>query len=175
MTRMGTTPPNADNPRGLFDRSTRGLTLEPIPVRIERDRIRFFAQVLGETDPVYHRLEVAHAAGHPDLLAPPSFFVVVEAAADEERQRRGLPIFAELVRCDFRYLLHGDERYFYHGPMYAGDEVELSTTVVDFYDKKGGAMEFVTSESRIVHPLRGVLVRARRTLLHRLPATGAVA
>lgn len=175
MTRMETTSTVAENPRGIFDRSTRGLSLEPIPVRIERDRIRFFAQVLGETDPVHHRLEAARAAGHPDLPAPPSFFVVVEAAANEERQRRGLPIFQELVRCDFRYLLHGDERYFYHGPMYAGDEVELSTTVVDFYDKKGGAMEFVTSESRIVHPARGVLVRARRTLLHRLPDPGVVA
>ena len=116
MTRMDTTPLVDHNPRGIFDRNTRGRSLEPVPVRIERDRIRFFAQVL-----------------------------------------------------------HGDERYFYHGPMYAGDEVELSTTVVDFYDKKGGAMEFVTSESRIVHPTRGVLVRARRTLLHRLPDAGAVA
>lgn len=173
MTRMDTVLPVAANPRGIFDRATRGITLEPIPVRIERDRIRFFAQVLGETDPVYHRLEAAYAAGHPDLPAPPSFFVVVEAAANEERQRRGLPVFNDLVRCDFRYLLHGDERYSYHSPMYAGDEVELSTTVVDFYDKKGGAMEFVTSESRIVHSVRGVLVRARRTLLHRLPGAGA--
>jgi hypothetical protein len=175
MTRMDTTPLVDHKPRGIFDRNTRGLSLEPVPVRIERDRIRFFAQVLGETDPIYHRLEAAKAAGHPDLPAPPSFFVVVESVANEERQRRGLPIFQDLVRCDFRYLLHGDERYFYHGPMYAGDEVELSTTVVDFYDKKGGAMEFVTSESRIVHPTRGVLVRARRTLLHRLPDAGAVA
>jgi acyl dehydratase len=158
-----------NNPRGIFDRAAKGVTLEPVPVAIERGRIRFFAQVLGESDPIHFDLRAARAAGHPDLVAPASFFVVVEAAANDERKRLGRLSVLELVRCDFRYLLHGDERYFYEAPLYAGEEVVFGTTVIDFYDKKGGAMEFVTLESTITHPKRGVLVRATRTLLHRLP------
>jgi acyl dehydratase len=127
------------NPRGIFDRSAKGVTLEPVNVPIERGRIRFFAQVLGETDPIHFDVEAARAAGHPDLVAPPSFFMVVEAAADEESKRRGLPTLMDVAKCDFRYLLHGDERYFYDAPIYAGEEVQFSTTIVDFYDKKGGA------------------------------------
>ncbi len=161
--------PTPENPRGIFDRSTKGAALEPVPVQIERGRIRFFAQVLGEADPIHSDLDAARAAGHPDLVAPPSFFMVLEAAAHDERRRRGKPAAMELVKCDFRYLLHGDERYFYHAPIYAGEEVQHSTRVLDFYDKKGGAMEFVTFESTLSHPKRGVLVRAERTLLHRLP------
>lgn len=157
------------SPRGLFDRSTKGASLETVSVLIERGRIRFFAQVLGEADPIHFDLDAARAAGHPDLVAPPSFFVVAEAAATEERRQRGKPGAMDLVKCDFRYLLHGDERYFYHAPIYAGEEVQHSTRVLDFYDKKGGAMEFVTFESTLSHPKRGVLVRAERTLLHRLP------
>ena len=157
------------NPRGLFDRSTRGARLGPVTVRVEQGRIRFFSQVLGETDPVHFDVQAAKAAGHPDLVAPPSFFMVVEAAANEELQGQGMPTAASLVRCDYRYLLHGDERYAYHQPLFAGDEVRFSTAVVDFYDKKGGAMEFVTFESEIVHPDRGLLIAGRRTLLHRLP------
>lgn len=157
------------NPRGLFDRAAKGMTLEPVSVAIERGRIRFFAQVLGETDPIHFDVEAARAAGHPDLVAPPSFFMVVEAAATEERLRRGLPSLLETVKTDFRYLLHGDERYFYEAPIYAGEEVSLSAKVLDFYDKKGGAMEFATFESTVTHARRGVLVRAQRTLLHRLP------
>lgn len=157
------------NPRGIFDRSVKGATLEPVPVQIERGVIRFFAQVLGETDPIHFDVEAARAAGHPDLVASSSFFVVIEAAADEERKRRGQPALLDTLKCDFRYLLHGDERYFYEAPIYAGEEVAFSTAIVDFYDKKGGAMEFVTCESKVVHPKRGLLVRSQRTLLHRLP------
>lgn len=162
-------PANTENPRGIFDRSTRGRSVEQVPVLVERGRIRFFAQVLGETDPIHFDLDAARAAGHPDLVATPSFFMVVEALANEDLQRRGISDVASLVKCDFRYLLHGDERYFYHAPIYAGEQVAFTSTIVDFYDKKGGAMEFVTVASTISHATRGVLVTARRTLLHRLP------
>ncbi len=138
-------------------------------MQIERGRIRFFAKVLGESEGIYFDVEAARAAGHPDLVATPSFFVVAEAIANEERQRRGHNSTLEIVSADLRYLLHGDERYFYVAPLYAGEEVEHSTKILDFYDKKGGAMEFVTFESTLTHAKRGVLVRARRTLLHRLP------
>jgi acyl dehydratase len=158
-----------DNPRGIFDRSMKGRKIAPATVQIERGRIRFFSQVLGEQDPIHFDLDAARAAGHPDLVAPPSFFVVVEALANEERVRRGDVSAASLVKCDFRYLLHGDERYFYTAPLYAGEDVEVSTVIVDFYDKKGGAMEFVVFESTISNAKRGPLIRSRRTLLHRLP------
>lgn len=157
---------------GIFDRSVLGRQLDPVRVEVERGRIRFFAQVLGLTDPIHFDVEAARAAGHPDLVAPPSFFVVIDKSANEERERRGIPTAAQLVKSDFRYLLHGEERYFYHAPIYAGEAVDISTVITDFYDKKGGAMEFVTYESRIVHPERGLLVRAQRSLLHRLPAGG---
>lgn len=157
------------NPRGIFNRGVKDLTLEPVPVQIERDRVRFFAQVLGETDPIHFDVGSARAAGHPDLVASPSFFMVVEAIANEERARRGLVSLLDTMRCDFRYLLHGDERYFYHAPIYAGEEVLFSSTIVDFQDKKDGAIEAASSRSEIVHARRGPLARSERTLLHILP------
>lgn len=157
------------NPRGIFDRSTKGLVVGPIPVSIERSQIRFFAHVLGNTDPIHFDVEAARAAGHADIVAPPSFLMVVEALAGEEIQRRKLVNAAALAGCDFRYLLHGDERYEYSAPIYANEDVEVTSRVVDFYDKKGGAMEFVSIEGEISHPRRGLLVRVKRTLLHRLP------
>ena len=137
-------------------------------VRIERGRIAFFAEVLGLTDRVHFDLEAARAEGHPDLVAPPSFATVIEAAANDELRRRGERSTLDRIGCDYRYLLHGDERYEYHGPIFAGDEVALTTTVTDFYDRKGGAMEFVTLRSVIEHATRGALVSATRSLLHRL-------
>ena len=159
---------SAAKPKGIFDRTKKGVRLEPVVVPVERGRIRFFARVLGETDPIHFDVAEARAKGYPDLVAPPSFFMPVEAAANEERARLGqLPIL-NLINCDYRYLLHGDETYEYFGLIFAGDEVALSTTIVDFYEKRGGAMEFVTIESELSHCERGALVRTRRTLLHRL-------
>ena len=154
--------------RGLFKRETKGASTTPVAVQVERGRIRFFNEVLGERDPLFNDVDAARAMGHPDVAAPPSFYMVVEALADAERRARGGRGALDLVGCDYRRLLHGDERYSYHGLIYAGDEVALSTRVVDFYDRKGGAMEFVVLESSVEHAERGVLVRAERTLLHRL-------
>lgn len=169
MQQSENSPAIVENPRGIFDRSSRGKSVEQVPVLIERGRIRFFAQVLGETDPIHFDLDAARARGHPDLVASPSFFMVVEALANEDLQRRGIADVASLAKCDFRYMLHGEERYFYHAPIYAGEQVAFTSTIVDFYDKKGGAMEFATVKSTISHATRGVLVSAFRTFLHRLP------
>jgi acyl dehydratase len=155
-------------PKGYFDRSTKGQTLPTVTVKVERGQIRFFAKVLGETDPVHLDVDAAIAAGHPDLVAPPSFFMPIEAMADEERSRLGQPSLINLLHCNFQRLLHGDENYVYLGPIYAGDELRFDTKIVDFYEKKGGLMEFVTIESEISHAVRGPLIRATRTLLHRL-------
>jgi acyl dehydratase len=157
------------NPNGIFNRSAKGMSTEPVVVSVERHMIRFFAQVLEIEDPIHFDVAAARSAGHPDLVAPPSFFMVIEACADEERRRRKLPSLLELAGADFRYLLHGEERYFYEAPIYAGEEVELTGLVTDFFDKKGGTMEFVSIESRMVHPSRGLLMRGERSLLHRLP------
>lgn len=159
----------ATNPRGIFDRSSVGCSLSPVVVQIERGRLQFFAEVLGETDPVHLDPEAARAAGHPDIVALPPFFTVIQAIANEERRRRGEPSSSQLIGSDHRYLLHGEEDYRYAGLIYAGDEVIVTTTVADFYDKKGGAMEFATLEWTAMHASRGELIQATRTLIHRLP------
>jgi acyl dehydratase len=163
-----TDPATAAQRKGIFDRTTKGRSTMPMSVQIERQQIRFFANVLGEVDPMHTDLAIARARGYPDIVAPPSFFMVMEAMANEELARRGQPSAASLVGCDYRYLLHGDERYEYSGFVYAGDEITLTTNVVDFYDKKGGALEFVTLSSVVSHAQRGVLVKTTRNLLHRL-------
>lgn len=156
------------NPRGLFDRSTKGKVLPPASVEITRAQIRFFSEVLGETDPIHFDVSAARAAGYEDLVAPPTFFMPIEALADQERSRQGQPSLASLLRCDFSKLLHGDERYVYRGSIVAGECVAVSTKIADFFDKKGGLMEFVTLETTVSHASRGILLDVNRTLLHRL-------
>jgi acyl dehydratase len=153
----------------LFDRSTVGLATVPADVEIERARVRAFAKVLGETDPIHFDVEAARSRGFADLVAPPSYFVVLDALADEMLARRGQPSAAELIRCDFRYLLHGEERYRYYGVICAGDTVTLTTVISGFDEKKAGLLEFARLTSEASHAARGTLIVRERTLIHQLP------
>ena len=155
-------------PQGLFDRATRGASLPTAEVTVERGRVQFFAEVLGLRNPAHTDLTAAQAAGYPDLVAPPSFFTVIDAMANDALRRGGHLSAAELIRCDFTYLLHGDETYDFHGPIFAGDTIAVRSRIADFYDKKGGAMEFAVIECELVHAKRGPLLKATRTLLHKL-------
>lgn len=158
----------SEKPRGLFRRETKGFSTAPVDVPIERGRVQFFARLLGEMDPIHSDVAVARARGYPDIVAPPSFPAVIEALANEERRYRGELALTEIIGCDFHRLLHGEQHYSYHGLLHAGEDVAITTHVVDFYDKRDGLLEFVVLESTISHADRGVLVHARRTLLHRL-------
>ena len=62
-------------PKGIFKRETKGQSNAPISVMVERGRIRFFAQVLGDIDPIHSDVEHARSKGHPDIVAPPSFIM----------------------------------------------------------------------------------------------------
>src|SRR3546814_7158311 len=73
----------------------------------------------------------------------------------------------EVIGCDFHHLLHGEQHFTYEGLVYAGDDVVVTTRVEDFYEKRGGLLEFVVLLSTISHADRGVLVRSKRMLLHK--------
>lgn len=154
-------------PKGLFRRDRQGCSTLAVQVPIERGKIQFFSQTLGEVSSVHLDVGAARAAGYPDILAPATFFMVVEALANDQLRRTGHETTFEFFGCDFRYLLHGSESYEYVNPIFAGEEVSFAMTAVDFYEKKNGLLEFITLEGRIESAERGLLIRATRTLLHR--------
>jgi len=158
----------APNIRGLFDRTTMGLRTEPVEFEVEAGRISFLAETLGENNPLHHDREAAQAAGYPDVVATPTFVMVVDLETGRALERRGEKSIMSRIGCDFRYLLHGQERYDYKGMIFAGDKLSIVTEVVGFEDKKGGALEFAYLRSEIAHPQRGVVATITRTLVHRL-------
>jgi hypothetical protein len=152
--------------KGIFDRTMKGAATAEVTVEVERGRIRQFCQAMGEGGAIHSDVAVAQHHGYPDLVAPASYAHVLQYLADEELKRIGHLTVVELIRADFRYVLHGQERYTYHGLIFAGDRLGLKTTIIDFYDKKGGALEFVDLATEIAHLNRGLLVYGMRSLLH---------
>jgi len=143
----------------MIDKSFIGRELKPSTMTLERGRLRFFAQAIGEPDPVYTDLAAAQAAGYPDLPALPTFLFGAELDSGESMSLLGL------LQIPLKKLLHGEQGFTYHRPACAGDTITVRPRIADIYEKKGGALEFVVkvAEARnqrdeLVAELRTVIV-----------------
>lgn len=129
----------------MIDKKWVGFDLSSSVLAIERGRLKFFAEAIGETDPVYTDEAAARDAGYADLPAPPTFLFAAEldsGALFALLDRLGVPLAK---------ILHGEQRFEYLAPVVAGDTVTVGSRIADLYDKKNGALEFIEIESRAVN------------------------
>jgi acyl dehydratase len=119
------------------------LAFPELNVVVERGRLRFFAQAIGESDPVYSDVEAARAAGHPDLPVPPTFFFSLTLESSSPF------FFLDELGIDLRRVLHGEQRFEYHAPAFAGDELTLTEAITEVYEKRGGALEFLLKQTEV--------------------------
>ncbi|MFE3189420.1 MaoC family dehydratase N-terminal domain-containing protein [Nocardia sp. NPDC059240] len=120
-----------------------GKEFPPMHLTVEAGRLRFFAQAIGETDPVYTDVEAAKAAGYADLPVPPTFLFAIELDSPD-----AFGFLAE-AGVDLRFILHGEQSFAYHSIAYPGDVLTASPRITDVYSKKGGALEFIVKETAI--------------------------
>jgi acyl dehydratase len=127
----------------MIDRSIIGFASGPFVVPLERGRLQFFAKVIGLTDPVYTDVAAARAKGYPDVLVPPTFVFGLEIETGDA--------FAtfEKAKIDLGEVLHGEQEFVFHKPLFAGQTVSLSTKVTDVYAKKNGQLEFLVRETTV--------------------------
>ncbi|QMU72771.1 MaoC family dehydratase N-terminal domain-containing protein [Streptacidiphilus sp. P02-A3a] len=107
-----------------LDPSFIGRTYPPTaPYEVGREKIREFAEAIGDTNPVYTDAEAAKAFGHPDVIAPPTFpFLLTYRAADQVVNDPELGL-------DFSRVVHGDQRFSYVRPVRAGDRLTVTCTI----------------------------------------------
>ncbi|NYG59761.1 acyl dehydratase [Nocardioides daedukensis] len=135
---------------------------------ITRSRLRFFARATGQSDPVFIDEAAARRAGHRDLPVPPTFFFSVDLEAPDPFA------YLDALGVDLRAVLHGEQEFVYHRTAHAGDELSSSTVVTDVYDKKGGELQFMVTETPIVDQDGKRVVTMRNTLVVRqLAGVGA--
>ncbi|GAA2902680.1 hypothetical protein GCM10010517_68590 [Streptosporangium fragile] len=120
------------------------VTFPPHDVVVERGRLRFFAKVTGQDDPVYVDVAAATRAGHRDLPVPPTFLFCLEM------EQPGDPLaYMSDLGVDLRKVLHGEQRFDYHAMAYAGDTLTFSSRITDAYEKKGGKLTFLVRTTRV--------------------------
>jgi acyl dehydratase len=130
----------------VIDPAHVGTVSEPRIVEVEKGQLRFFASATGETNPVYVDEAAALAAGHRALPAPPTFIYCLAAAAPA----RWGDLFEDLG-VEMAKVLHGEQGFTYHRPIYAGDRITLRTRTTDIYAKAGGRLEFVVQETEAMN------------------------
>ena len=84
---------------------------------VGREKVREFARAVFATSPISLDVDAARAAGHADVVAPPTFAVVVQEHT-----------LAQLLNepdagIDFSRVVHGDQRFSFSRPIVAGDEL----------------------------------------------------
>jgi acyl dehydratase len=142
----------------MIDRKWIGHELPASELPIDRRRLEFFAKAIGETGALYTDLAAARAAGHADLLAPPTFLFAAEMDSSAMDQ-----LLADL-QVPIAKILHGEQGFVYHQPVVAGDTITVRSRITDIYDKKNGALEFVEKTSRATNQ-RGEHVADLRSVI----------
>ena len=129
------------------------------PYLVGREKIREFSRAVLSTNPINFDVEAAKAAGHADLVAPPTFPVVVQEATLAQ-------LLAEPdAGIDFSRVVHGEQRFTYTRAIVAGDELTATLTVSSV--KSLGGHNMVTADSEIVDANGKHVVTAISTLVVR--------
>lgn len=131
----------------------------PVPYSVGREKIREFALAVGEHSPLCHDVAAARAAGHPDLVAPPTFAMAAVARAQES------VIFDPALGLDFSKVVHGDQRFTHHRPIHAGDEL-FATVHIDTIRAMAGN-DVVSLRVEVTDGEGGPVTTARSTLVAR--------
>ena len=108
-----------------------GKTWDPASFEVEADRIRLYADAVGEENKIYHDAEAAKAAGFRDLVAPPMFAVVYSAPA------MGPAILDPEVGINFPAMVHGGQEFVWKEPVCAGDVITTKAECKEIYEKDG--------------------------------------
>jgi acyl dehydratase len=124
------------------DESAKGKTFPPYEYEVGKEKIREYAQAVGEDNPVYFDRDAAKAAGFRDVAAPPMFAVVYSAGSV------GPAVLDPDVGINFAMMVHGSQEFVWGEPVCAGDAITTTTEVKDIFQKTDMAFYVFESVSR---------------------------
>jgi acyl dehydratase len=108
---------------------------------VGREKIREYAQAVGESNPLHLDVAAARAAGYADVVAPPMFAVVYSFPAM-------LPaLFDPEVGIDFSRMVHSGQEFTWGPLVVAGDEITTTVSVADITERAGNGFYVFSSES----------------------------
>ena len=103
-----------------IDPSFAGRVYPPTePYEVGREKIREFADAIGDENPISHDPAAARSLGYQDVVAPPTFAIVVT-------QRAARQVVSDpALGLDYSRVVH----FAYDRPIVAGDRLQSTVTV----------------------------------------------
>jgi acyl dehydratase len=93
------------------------------PYEVSRVKIAEFADAIGDPSPLYRDRDAARAAGHRDVIAPPTFGIVISMA------NSGQALADPGLGLNYAMVVHGEQRFTYARPITAGDVLIATSTI----------------------------------------------
>jgi acyl dehydratase len=126
----------------MLDRSKIGAETEERTILVEPGMVRLFCQAIGETNSIFLDAEAARFAGYRAIPTPPTYPFVLQNLAPPKRD-----LVIGVLGADLGRMLHGEQGFAYHQPIFVGDRIRMRQRIADIYAKKGGALEFIVIET----------------------------
>jgi acyl dehydratase len=133
------------------------------PYEVGREKIREFADAIGDDHPAYRDSAAAQALGYPDVIAPPTFPIVLTMRA------AGQVVADPQLGLDYSRVVHGEQRFTYSRPVRAGDLLTVVVTVDSVRSVAGN--DILTTRGEVSTMDGEHVVTARSTLVARGTAT----
>ncbi len=131
-----------------------GRRSPPRQYDVERGHVARFCEALGISDAIYLDEDAARAAGHPNIVAPPTFAVALRP----HDPRQGAAI-------DWTKLLHAEQELTFTRPLYVGDRLSVVGEIESATVKEGrsGTMDLLTVRTEATDAAGRLVFTARST------------
>lgn len=126
---------------------------------VSRAKIVEFAEAIGDANPLSRDPEAAHAAGYPDVVAPPTFLTIVNIGAIDAI------ISDPELGLDYSRMVHGDQSFYFRRPVHAGDRLSVTTYVEDIFVRMGN--DFLNVRAEIADETGALVCTGRAQLVVR--------
>src|SRR5215472_4775149 len=129
------------------------------PYEVSRLKIAEFATAIGDPNPLYRDRAAAQAAGHADVIAPPTFPIVITMAVS------GSALGDPDLGLNYAMVVHGEQRFSYARPLTAGDVVTAQVTITDI--REVGRNVMLTTSTDITTVTGELVCNAVATIVER--------
>ncbi|MFD2082319.1 Acyl dehydratase [Actinopolymorpha cephalotaxi] len=129
------------------------------PYEVGREKIREFADAVGDPSPAYRDPDAARALGHPDVVAPPTFPIVVAFQLLNE-------LFADpTTGLALHRVVHADQKFAADRPIHPGDELVATLTIENVRQVAGTDLILTRTDIRTADG--APVCTARASVVHR--------
>jgi len=127
---------------------------------VGREHIRQFADAIGDPNPIYRDRAAAQAAGHPDVVAPPTFLTVLGFRFGGDS-----PVTDPALGLNYALVVHGEQKFELHRPVRAGDVLSGVSRVADI--RAAGRNELMTMVTEVTDAAGERVATTTSTLVSR--------